>query len=456
MKKLIENLFITLALFAGIHPATAQISFVLSPNYPVGAGPNSLCAADVNGDGKPDLISANLTDNSITVLTNNGGGGFSFNANYAAGDHPQTLTAADVNGDGKMDLIVADNGRYDLGYSDRLTVLTNNGSGGFAFSSSPVVGLFPNKVIAADVNGDGKMDLISANYLAFTVSVLTNDGSGGFVASGTYPMPTGAFSVAAADVNGDGKVDLICANTGSSGYGRSLTVLTNDGSGGFGFNETYLVGRPSSYSAPNGSYPASVVAFTNVVNGKVDLACANAWDDTVSLLTNNSSGGLVLVTNYPVGHVPITLVAADVNGDGKVDLVCDNSYDNTLSVLTNDGVGGFVLATNFSSGNSGPAGVNVLVTADVNGDGRPDLIVSDWYANALRALINTSLTPAPPLGITTVSSLPVVVWSASATNFVLQMTTNLASGNWVTVTNGIPFIGVQITNAPASAFFRLH
>ena len=67
------------------------------------------------------------------------------------------------------------------------------------------------------------------------------------------------------------------------------------------------------------------------------------------------------------------------------------------------------------------------------------------------------LQSAPPtLGITTVSSMPVIVWPASATNYVLQMTTNLASGNWVTVTNGIPFIGLQVTNAPGTAFFRLH
>ena len=65
--------------------------------------------------------------------------------------------------------------------------------------------------------------------------------------------------------------------------------------------------------------------------------------------------------------------------------------------------------------------------------------------------------PAPPLGITMVGNLPVVVWPASATNYVLQMTTNLASGNWVTVTNGILYSGLQITNAPpGAAFFRLH
>src|ERR1035438_6583431 len=99
----------------------------------------------------------------------------------------------------------------------------------FNLSSSPGVGNDPNSVAAADVNGDGKLDLISANYYGSSLSVLTNNGSGGFVLSGTYTVGNGPIQVVTADVNGDGKVDLIAVNQGSS----TLTVLTNNGNSGF-------------------------------------------------------------------------------------------------------------------------------------------------------------------------------------------------------------------------------
>jgi hypothetical protein len=93
-----------------------------------------------------------------------------------------------------------------------LSVVTNDGHGGFALASTPAVGSGANSVVAADVNGDGYVDLISANENDVTLSVLTNDGSGNFITASTPYVGDTPISVAAADVNGDGAVDLICAN----------------------------------------------------------------------------------------------------------------------------------------------------------------------------------------------------------------------------------------------------
>jgi hypothetical protein len=120
-----------------------------------------------------DLITANGGTNTLTVLTNNGSGGFAASSSPGVGLHPYWVTTSDVNGDGKPDLISANYG------DNTLTVLTNNGSGGFAWWCSPDVGTHPYCVTTVDVNGDGKVDLISANQTDNTLTVL-------FYAPATY------------------------------------------------------------------------------------------------------------------------------------------------------------------------------------------------------------------------------------------------------------------------------
>ena len=193
---------------------------MLSSTLTVGNGPDAVTAADVNGDGKVDLISANGTDSTLSVLTNNGSGEFVLAGTYPVGNEPYVVAAADVNGDGKVDLITANFGG---GGGNTLTALTNNGSGGFVFSSTLTVGNGSICVAVADVNGDGKVDLISANLDDDTLSVLTNNGTGGFGFATNLNVGPAPQWVTAADVNGDGRVDLISAN---SGY-QTLSVLTN-------------------------------------------------------------------------------------------------------------------------------------------------------------------------------------------------------------------------------------
>jgi outer membrane protein assembly factor BamB len=155
------------------------------------------------------------------------------------------------------------------------------------------------------------------------------------------------------------------------------------------------------------------VAFDSSGN----LYVANYYGDTVSEF--DSGGNLITGSFAPGLNLPTGLAF-----DGSGNLYVANTDNNTVSEFDSSG--------NLIRTISGP-GLNFPL------------------------LIAISPAPAPPLGITMVGNLPVVVWPASATNYVLQMTTNLASGNWVTVTNGILYSGLQITNAPpGAAFFRLH
>jgi hypothetical protein len=150
-----------------------------------------------------------------------------------------------------------------------LTIMTNDGNGGFALASTPIVGDGPDCVCTADVNGDGKMELICANAVGQMLTVLTNDGEGNFTLSSLLPDGISSQCVIAADINGEGKVDLVCAN-----YESPLMIYTNDGSGGFVFASQYFTGGLD-----------CVVAADVNGDGKLDLISANL-DNTLTMLIN--------------------------------------------------------------------------------------------------------------------------------------------------------------------------
>ena len=316
---------------------TTNDAFVIASSPTVGDFPISVVAADVNGDGKVDLISGNEGTNTLTVLTNNGSGGFAlaYTPGVGVGSFPVSVVAADVNGDGKVDLISGDES------FTTLTVLTNNGSGGFVLASTPGVGVgsFPVSVVAADVNGDGKVDLISVSGEIGVLVVLTNNGSGGFLLASSPGVGVVPVSVAAADVNGDGKVDLISANNNS----ETLSVLTNNGSGGFVLSSSPVVSN----------VVLSVTAADINGDGKPDLITQGAAPDTLSVFTNDGSGGFVLASSPGAGGFSFSVAAADVNGDGRLDLINPNWAAHTLTVLFNT----TTFAVNFTGSGAALAGV---------------------------------------------------------------------------------------------------
>lgn len=357
--------------------ATNWGAFTLASTLAAGVNPIAAIAADVNGDGKMDLICANSDDFTLSIYTNIGGGTFGLSATVGVGREPYSVAAADVNGDGKMDLITAN-------YSDgTLTVLTNNGRGGFAVASSPAVGQQPTSVIAADVNNDGKMDLIAANYIDSTLSILTNNGTGGFVTAATVTTGnnTAPVTVVAGDFNGDGKMDLATANDSGS-----ATILTNNGTGGFALAATL--------SAPGILFGPQSIAAADVNNdNKMDLITVNGDNNghnTLTVWTNNGHAGFttsVFLTNN-VGAV----AAADINGDGSVDLISQNfDYPNQdLTVWTNNGSGGFAISSiNYFAGQQM---ASFVVAADLNGDGQTDLVAGMISNDHLWVLTNAPVS----------------------------------------------------------------
>jgi hypothetical protein len=404
----------------------AQVVFNLSSSPGVGSAPDSIAVADVNGDGKLDLICANYYGNSLSVLTNNGIGGFVLSGTYPVGGYPEPVIAADVNKDGKPDLICAN------GLDSTLSVLTNNGSGGFALAGTYPVSNPPTSVIAADLNGDGNVDLIDANWGSGTspgntLTIFTNDGTGKFAVASSPVVDSNPYAVAAVDINGNGKLALICASWGHN----IISVLTNNGSGGFGLSSTNVVGNQ----------PKWIVTADVNGDGKMDLITAN-WNNgsgnTLTVLTNNGNGGFALDSSPVVGAGSISLAAADVNGDGKVDLISANVYANTLTVLTNNGSGGFVLATNLPAGTP-----NAVTAADVNGDGKADLISANGGNNTLSVFTNATVFPN--------LCGPVATGSAFETNGFVVSVVVICGGSGYTNTPAVHFIGGGGSGAQAFA-----
>ena len=302
--------------------------------------PRFVAVADLNGDGKPDLIVANLNSNTVSVLLNTTAPGastpsFAAQRAFPTGAYPRSVAVADVNGDGKPDLIVANQG------SNTVSVLLNTTAPGaiipsFAAQLTFATGSYPESVTAADVNGDGKPDLSVANYGSNTVSVLLNTTAPGattpsFAAQTTFATGSAPHFLAAADINGDGKPDLIVANDGS----YSVSVL---------LNTTALGATTPSFAAQQtfatGSHPTSVSATDVNGDGKPDLIVANFSSNSLSVLLNTTAPGAATPSfaaqqTFATGSGPGRVTAADVNGDGKPDLIVVNLNSNTVSVLLN-------------------------------------------------------------------------------------------------------------------------
>jgi hypothetical protein len=432
----------------GFHQATAQ-SFVLSSTNIVGMNPFSVLAADINGDGKMDLVSGQYGLQTLTFLTNNGNGTFSFCSTNGlnGGAYPFGVVSADFNGDGKSDVVCLHEA-----LSDHLTMLTNDGTGYFCEAYSFNTDSFPpTSICAADVNGDGNPDLIVAHSYFAALTILTNDGLGNLVLSSTNSVGSGPVCVVAVDVNGDHKIDLITANQGTyPEYAGSITVLTNDGSGSFVFNASYAM--PTSLSC--------LVAADVNGDGHADLITANAdplagtYQGIITVLTNNGGGVFGSNAVYVAGQKTASLAAADMNGDGKMDLICANGDDNNVMVLTNDGRGIFAIS---STNSTGPEPL-ALAVADLTGDGKPDVICANSWNTTLTVLLNSP--PRPLLNLqTAVANCLAFSWSAAWPGFALQQNSDLGSTNWLNVSNdvetigGIHYLTVEPTNEVG--FFRL-
>ncbi len=375
----------TLVLWAGFGEA-ATVTFRPSTIYAVGTGPTAVAVADLNGDGKPDLVSANYGSNSVSVLIGNGDGTFQAARNFNAGNSALTFGVAvgDFNGDGNLDVAVLI--PTDGTSPTEVRILMGNGDGTL---QSPVVTTLSSQetiVACADVSGDKKADLLvnvtSANVAA-GIEVLLGNGDGTFQNPTTVVAGPQQTLIAVTDFNHDEQGDLVVS------LGGAVQIMLNNGDGTFtagsssGLADGYVVDEARTADLNGDGTPDLIVSSIKYQRCGI-FSCNNT---KVSVFLSGSKGALgaeQIAEGDPLVGV------GDFDGDGKMDLAVRVRKlfppAASLQIYTGNGDGTFAQPISF------PDPGAVRLAADLNGDQLADLIVLDAAAKSVSVILNS--TPA--------------------------------------------------------------
>jgi hypothetical protein len=349
-------------------------TFAPHVDYAVGGAVTGVAVGDFNGDGKLDIVIVYGFDPAkVAVLLGNGDGTFKPYMPTTAGFQGGSVAVGDFNGDGKLDVAVSDNESAVPG----VDIMLGNGDGTFQAPVSNATAPDPRMVIVADFNGDGKLDLATANAESETISVLLGNGNGTFQThmDNSTAIAASCISLAAGALSNNHRLDIVagCQSEGE------VAVLISNGNGTFK--------AAKAYDVPGGVDIVALGDFNG--DGKLDVAVTNGGTyDIVSILPGTGSGTLKAAVPFGTNYGPAGIAVADFDGDGKLDLVTADDGGPfgvtiaSISVLLSNGKDLFAARTDYSVGSESLAGAySGLAAADLTGNGKPDLIVPITYAD---------------------------------------------------------------------------
>lgn len=330
-------------------------TIILNPrmDYPTKANPQSIALGDLDGDGKLDVVIANKFSNTITIYKNASSAAVGIRLDnkldLATGSLPVSVAIGDLNNDGKQDILVANIGSNTLSIFPNISLVGKITMGNKIDISTGNAS--PQFVAIDDLSGDNKLDIAVGLYNTNSVSVFKNISPLGMFVFGppmNFNVGNNPYSIAIGDLDGDGKLDLITSNNNTANISAlrntSVSNLIN-----FSQNQNFIVGP----------YPGIVKISDINGDNKPDVTITSAFDGTggnlISVLQNSSTIGninFVSRTDFATDRNPISHVSGDLNGDGLPDMVSINALSNSISIFKNSTTSLFKPNTNFINSSS--------------------------------------------------------------------------------------------------------
>lgn len=391
-------------------------------------------AVDLNGDGALDLFSSNLGGNVLNISLNNGDGTFQSTLTLAGGSSPRAISTGDFNGDGFVDLISADSSYYSL--------FLGNGDGTYQTIRTVPTSALTYDVTTADVNGDGKTDIIGADATTNHINIYFGNGDGTFQSVFSLSTGTSPRSVIATDIDNNGTIDLVSADRTSN----RLSVYGGNGDGTF----------QAVYTLTTGALPNAVVSGDLNGDGKTDLISAQFTENTLNIFLGNGDGTFQAPSTLATGLAPRDVIAVDFDADGVLDLVSADANSDNLSIFFGNGNGTFQSAVSISSGSVAES----VDSGDIDGDGVLDLIstgggIRIYLQNTVAAQVSGSFQTALDLttqdgaeaAVTYLSGIADVITAAKGVTIAGTSRLDIALNNLNSTADALDLAVGRITDA---------